>query len=108
MSNEHTVYVYQTLRAKGIRDEALGPHEHVKVIPATVHDFREIWVAIGEERYPTLVVDVGNEVSGDNLIVSDAQLGMLDRWEEKYQRREIETNIGKAYVFLLKPKFLLL
>lgn len=100
------VYIYGSLRKAGIREDALGADARdVKMMPASVTDFKEEFVAIGTQRYPTLVPKAGNVVNGDVLFVNNRDMQRLDNWEQKYRRHPIFTNeYGLAWTFLLQDQ----
>jgi gamma-glutamylcyclotransferase (GGCT)/AIG2-like uncharacterized protein YtfP len=98
------VFVFATLKAKGIREQALGADAYaVRVERATVRDFYEVFIARGTERWPTLLPSLGDETEGDVLFVDDYDLSRLDAWETRYQRRPIVTDeFGLAWAYFLK------
>ena len=103
--NDFLVFVYQTLKQKGIREQALGSEARdIRIVSGTVKDFREIWVVQGTSRWPTLIPDPGAATAGDILFVDNRSFGKLDAWEARYMRRPIiAEDWGLCWVYMLKP-----
>ena len=105
MSAINRVYVYATLKHKGIREQALGSDARtVRVVLAVVRDFREVNVVIGTEQWPSLEADPGTLTQGDVLFVSDHDLDRLCQWEaKKYTKLPIVVeDWGLCWVFMLQ------
>lgn len=57
------------------------------------------------DDYPAVCLDGGQAVQGEVYLVDDVQLRSLDRLEwypEYYQRIEIETDYGLAWIYIVK------
>lgn len=63
---DNRVFVYETLKRRGIREQALGSDvRNIKVISSVVKNFKEEFVVQGTERWPTLCPDHKAETKGD-------------------------------------------
>lgn len=98
------VFVYATLLAKGIREQALGADARdVRTRIDAVFDFKEFEPALGTERWPTLEPVPGAKTDGAVLFVTDEDLGRLDRWESRYERRRVLTALhGLSWCYFLR------
>ncbi len=99
------VFVYETLLKHSIWKQVIGhlcPHQK-----ATLNGYKEISLNLSPSKrnYHTIVKKPGATTQGEIYEVSQKELNKLDNWESDYERTEVHTNHGKAYVYKLKDQF---
>lgn len=94
------VFVYGTLQDQATRRKALGLHgEAVKTEPASAKGD-----VTDENKYPDFHPEGQGKVEGQVLSLTGDQVKKLDKWEEKYDRKEVTLDNGeKAWVYEEKP-----
>jgi gamma-glutamylcyclotransferase (GGCT)/AIG2-like uncharacterized protein YtfP len=89
------VFVYETLKKRGIQKQALG---HTKLAHPTV---LKGWKELDKESWPTIRKGDG-EVPGEILYVTARELKQLDDWEDRYTRQIVHTEKGAAWAYIHK------
>lgn len=93
------MFIYATLKSKGILEKALGEKHSKKLIPACLYDWEE---SIEDKEWPTInEVHIG-EVKGDIIEVNAEELNKLDNWENNYRRIKVKTDKGNAWAYQWK------
>jgi gamma-glutamylcyclotransferase (GGCT)/AIG2-like uncharacterized protein YtfP len=96
-SRRTPLFVYQTLKSEHLRKHLLK--EDVRFVPATLEGYRNVDKGDG---YHTLVPSPGDSTKGEILYLTEEELKILDKWESRYERREITLFGGqKAWVVYL-------
>lgn len=100
--NKHRVFVYGTLkRGNSLRGlDRMGDAEFVSE-SSTVDNKYNLW-CLG--AYPAVSVDGCNRIKGEVWEVDDAvfeQLDMIEGYPGFYNRQQIETEHGKAWMYYL-------
>lgn len=96
------VFVYATLRDKGILKKALG-EEHGKEMTRThLPGYVERDLHIHGNPWPTIMRRPGSKVPGYTFLVSEDELKKLDDWEDHYQRKYVHTEEGPAWSYMYK------
>lgn len=94
------VFVYATLKARGIQKEALGRAVR-RTVPAVLPGYAERPISYEHQSWPTLwKAPFIRQVQGEVLMVNDRDLKKLDNWESNYRRVQVMTSIGKAWAFV--------
>lgn len=100
------LFVYGTLRAAGIQDEAMG-REAETTEKAFAFGYRERFLEFDGVQYPTIIRDDKRDavVAGDIIEVDNADLRKLDAWEDHYVRIQIKTRPSgeAAWTYVLNP-----
>lgn len=90
------VFVYETLKKKGIQEQALGHSKPGE--PALLKG----WEEVHQKTWPSLKESPGKSVSGELLRVTVRELKDLDTWESRYSRHIVHTDKGAAWAYLIK------
>lgn len=102
------LFVYGTLKQRGILDEALAHNEHYEYHPAEIAGVREVYRHFNGTSWPTLIPEpMGHSrtVKGELLAVDGPDLVALDHWESHYMRIIKRTLEGEeVWVYVLAPR----
>jgi len=99
------IFIYATLKAFKIQEEALGEKHGHKETPALLIGYTERPVSVEHQSWPTLWAMGPNAVTkGDIIEVTDEELAKLDKWEDHYKRIEVKTNKGEAWAYVFSQK----
>lgn len=97
------VFIYATLKKRGILEEALGEKHGKELQPAVLHGYQEKPVHYDQQSWPTLwAMGPKAETPGDIIEVDDEELGKLKSWENHYKLRPVSTSVGDASAFFFE------
>jgi len=99
-SRTKPLFVYATLKSHKAQLRAMG-HD-LKGRATTLPGYSELHITAHDDRWPTLWQTPRGKVKGEILEVTPADLKKLDKWEDKYQRKSVETEDGRADTYVYK------
>jgi gamma-glutamylcyclotransferase (GGCT)/AIG2-like uncharacterized protein YtfP len=92
------VFAYRSLKNAMVQKEVLG--HAVPSREGVLLDYKEIDEG---KDYHSIASEKGGKVIGKVLTVTNAELRKIDKWEDKYIRKEVQLEDGeKAFVYIYK------